>query len=180
MNRCEECGFDWDSEPAEVIAEIGRWGTSYRAGLTRSLPGEDREALARTRPAPTVWSALEYTVHMRDVARFYLDRIQRVLNEDRPTMEAANFPSMAETRRYNDEDVEGALDALTTAADSAADLLKSLDSEQWARVGVGSQGDERTVLVLARRLAHDGHHHLLDLGRVLRTVRQAHPREGRP
>jgi hypothetical protein len=24
-------------------------------------------------------------------------------------------------------------------------------------------GDERTVLVLARRLAHDGEHHLLDL-----------------
>lgn len=31
---------------------------------------------------------------------------------------------------------------------------------------MGSEGDERSVLVLARRLAHEGQHHNLDLDRV--------------
>lgn len=172
MKRCQECGFDWDSTGDEVIAEIDRWGDSYRAGLTRLLPGEDGDALIRTRPAPQVWSALEYTVHMRDVASFYLERIQRVLSEDRPTMTAADFAAMAESRHYNDESVEGVLVAFADIANSASALLKSLDDAQWDRVGIGSEGDERTVLVLAGRLAHDGHHHLLDLGRVLRAVRE--------
>ena len=171
MNRCAECGFDWDATSVDVIADIASWSTAYRAGLTRFLEGEDGDVLVRTRPAPQVWSALEYTVHMRDVVHFYLDRIQRVLSEDRPVMAAADFSTLAQTGRYNDEEIERTLTALDTAAKSAARLLSSLEPAHWARAGVGSEGDERTVLVLARRLAHDGHHHLLDLGRVLRAVR---------
>jgi len=39
-------------------------------------------------------------------------------------------------------------------------------------VGIGSDGDERTVHELAGRLVHEGHHHLLDVGRSLRAVRE--------
>lgn len=173
MDRCQECGFDWGCTAGEVLAEIGRWGSSYRAGLTRLLPGEDGDVLIRTRPASGVWSALEYTVHVRDVANFYLDRMRRVLAEDRPTMDAVDFGSMAEERKYNGEDVEDVITRLTDSASSAAEVLGSLEPEEWDRVGVGSEGSERTVLVLSRRLAHDGHHLLLDLGRVLRAVRQS-------
>lgn len=173
MRRCGECGFDWDSTRPDVIAEIDGWATAYRAGLTRLLDGENGDELVRTRPAPGVWSAIEYTAHMRDVARFYLERIQRVLSQERPTMAAADFAVMAESLRYNDEHVEDAVTALADFASSASALLKTLDDEQWDRIGVGSEGDERTVLVLGRRLAHEGHHHLLDLGRVLRAVRQS-------
>ena len=172
VRRCEECGFDWEAKPSDLIGEIDAWPASYRAALTRFLSGEDADALVRTRPAPQVWSALEYTAHMRDVAVFYLDRIERVLAEDRPRMSAADFRSMAESRRYNEDSVDSVLAALSAASTSAAELLRSLDPAQWRRVGLGSDGDERTVMVLAGRLAHDGHHHLLDVGRALRAVRK--------
>jgi len=173
MRLCQECGFDWDSGPDEVVTEIQRLPRAYRAGLTRLLKGEDGDTLVRTRPAPEVWSALEYTAHMRDVLSFYLDRIRRVLAEDRPTMEAADFASMVQERRDGEENVEAVLAALEDGARAASTLLASLDDAQWERVGFGSEGDERSVLVLAGRLAHDGHHHLLDLGRVLRWVRDS-------
>lgn len=118
-----------------------------------------------------MWSALEYTAHMRDVLSFYTERIRGVLAEDRPTMAAADFASMADERRYDQEDVTAVLDAVDQGASSASTLLASLAPDDWARVGIGSGGDERTVLVLTRRLVHDGHHHLLDVGRVLRQVR---------
>lgn len=172
MARCAECGFDWDIGTSEVIAEIARFGQAYRAGLTRFLDGEDGEALVRRRPSPGVWSALEYAAHMRDVVAFYLERIERVVSEDRPTMTAVGFADLAEERRYAEEHVGSVLDALAQGADTAAARLADLTPEQWARVGIGSEGGERTVLVLARRLAHDGHHHLLDIGRGLRSIRE--------
>jgi hypothetical protein len=43
--------------------------------------------------------------------------------------------------------------------------LRDLDDAAWGRVGIGSEGDERTVLVLARRAAHEVVHHLMDVER---------------
>jgi hypothetical protein len=171
MARCEECGFDWEAGPTALVEVLRSFGPAYEACLTRLLAGED-ETILRVRPAPDVWSALEYTAHMRDVVAFYLDRIERVLREDRPRLTAVGFDRLAEERRYLDDDPREVLDALAEGSAEAAQLLSSLAPEQWRRAGVGSEGGERTVLVLARRLVHDGHHHLLDVGRVLRHVRQ--------
>jgi hypothetical protein len=104
---------------------------------------------------------------MRDVVDFYMDRIERVLREDRPILLAADFASMVETRRYRDEDIEAVLDALDHRSNEGAVQLGQLVAEEWDRVGFGREGGERTVLSLARRLAHEGHHHLIDLEDVL-------------
>ena len=47
--------------------------------------------MLRTRPEPTVWSALEYAAHTRDAFTFYAERIERVLNEDRPQLTPFDF-----------------------------------------------------------------------------------------
>jgi hypothetical protein len=40
----------------------------------------------------------------------------------------------------------------------------------WDRVGL-RRGEERSVRFTARRAVHEGSHHLLDIGRGLRAVR---------
>jgi len=50
--------------------------------------------------------------------------------------------------------------------------LEALTPDQWERAGT-RDGEHRTVLDLARRGVHEGTHHLLDIGRVLRAVRQS-------
>lgn len=87
----------------------------------------------------------------------------------------ADFASMAEARRYRDEDVEAVLDALDRRATAASEQLARLPAADWGRVGLGSDGGERTGLVLARRLAHEGHHHLADLDDVFRRLTQPRP-----
>src|SRR6476646_8888295 len=99
---CEECGFDWESPPEELVAELASFGNSYEACLT-VLPGEDVSVL-QTKPTPAVWSALEYTAHMRDVLEFYAERINRVLKEETAQLTARNFTALAEDRSYNLED----------------------------------------------------------------------------
>lgn len=165
---CEECGFDWDADGAAVVREIDGFGGAYR-DLFRSA-FEPADARIRVRPSAQVWSALEYIAHMRDVASFYLDRIRHVVSAERPRMHAVGFSALADERRYNDDDVDEVLAALDAHTSETARLLAALSAEQWQRIGIGSDGDERSVLILARRLAHDGHHHLVDLDRVIRAV----------
>ena len=169
MARCGECDFDWDLRGDEARALIGGFGDAYRAGLGRFIQDPDGSNL-RKRPSPCVWSALEYAAHVRDVIAFYSDRIERVLSEERPRMSAADFSSMPERRGYLEDDPLAVLDAIRSASSSIELRLTGLRPEQWNRIGIGVDGDERTLLVLARRLAHDGHHHLTDLDRLARTL----------
>jgi hypothetical protein len=152
--RCQECGFDWDDEDPTHLIEI-----------VRSAPAEFATATSRARPAPAVWSQLEYTVHMTHALDFYTDRIELVLTHDRPQMTAFDFSAACERDRYNERDSSEAFAALAHASERLTTRLESLTPAQWQRRGIGSDGDERTINMLARRAAHEVQHHALDVAR---------------
>lgn len=173
--HCDECGFDARTvSEAELVTTIGSFARRFRAPLTRFLPGEDGAAVVRHRPAPDVWSALEYAGHVRDVLAFYRRRVELVLAEERPTFERIGQVTPPErVATFHDEDEARTAEELATEATALADLLGSLAPEQWGRIGLSSEGDgaERPIRQLAERAAHDAHHHLLDVGRSLRSAR---------
>ena len=171
-NDCDECGFSEESvSPADVVAALRKFGRRYRAPLTRFLPGEDGDSLLRQRPAPGVWSALEYAAHVRDVFGWYDERVQRSLVEDRPSFDGPSHEEVAEAERYNEQDPIAVADALAANAERLADTFESVPDDGWDRVHL-RWGEERTVLLVARRAVHEGNHHLLDIGRGLRKVRE--------
>lgn len=170
---CEECGFDWDSPPrAEVPGALRAFGRRYRAPLTRFLPGEDGDAVLRAHPAPGVWSALGYAAHVRDVFGAYRGRIERILAEDRPALAPLDPDAVAEAADYDALDPAEVVDELAAAAEALAATLEAMPPDGWDRVGT-RDGGERSVLAVARGAVHEGGHHLLDIGRGLRTVRAA-------
>ena len=61
-------------------------------------------------------------------------------------------------------------DALAANAERLAATVESVPEGGWDRVGL-RRDEERSVLVTARRAVHEGSHHLLDIGRGLRAVR---------
>lgn len=171
---CGECGFDSSAmSDADLVAACTSFVRKYRPPLTRFLPGEDGPSVLRRRPAPDVWSALEYAAHVRDVFVFYRERIERVRSEDRPLLTSVGFAELADTAAYNDEDPAAVADAVTAEAAALAATLSALSEAEWDRVGLSSDGsgDERSVRSLARRAVHDASHHLLDIGRSLRAAR---------
>ena len=167
---CPECGLDYEEMPvADAIAAIRGFGRRYRAPLTRLLPGED-DTVLRQRPAPDVWSALEYAGHVRDVFGFYEVWVRQTLAEDRPELRGPDPDEAAREARYNEQDVDAVVEGVETRSQALAATLERVPDDGWDRVGV-RRGEERSVLLTARRAVHEGSHHLLDIGRGLRAVR---------
>lgn len=171
-NDCEACGFvDEAMDMTDAVAALRGLGRRYRAPLTRFLPGEDGDALLRERPEPAVWSALEYAAHVGEVFRNYDTWVRRSLVEDDPVVEAPTPDEAVEAGRCNEADPAEVAGAIATHAEALAATLEAVPEDAWHRVHV-RRGQRRSVLFTARRAVHEGNHHLLDIGRGMRAVRQ--------
>lgn len=153
---CPECGFVADDvDPAAI------------GGTVRSLTPRWREALARpdarTRPAPGVWSVLEYAAHVRDVHRVFAGRLRAMVQTDDPLFENWDQDAAATQGRYAELDPAAVAEELAHAADVFADLLDAVPAEALDRPGRRSNGSVFTVRTLARYYLHDVVHHLHDV-----------------
>ena len=168
---CEECGFDPGSvAPDELPDAVRALARRYSIPLSRFLPHEDGDALIRTRPAPEIWSALEYAAHVRDELPLFDARIHRALDEDEPVVEPWDHEAAVEGATYNQQDPAMVADALAEGAEALATTLQLVPGGGWERIAV-RDGDRLTVLEMGRYALHEGHHHLLDIGRSLRAAR---------
>jgi DinB superfamily len=168
---CPECGFDFDAfRVADSPGVMRSFGRRYRIPLTRGLPGEDLDALVRTRPASGGWSALEYACHVRDGLGLYDSRIATVLAEDRPELAPMHRDELALEQNYNGQDPARVADELAGAAEGLAARIESVPADGWARVGLRA-GWEMSIDWMAHNAVHEGEHHLVDVARALRAAR---------
>ena len=170
--RCEECGFDYEAvDPAAVPAALRSFAKRYRAPLSRFLPGEDGDALVRQRPAEGTWSALEYAAHVRDEFANFDRWIRQCLADEGPTLEGPGPDDLAAERRYNEDDPPAVAESVAANAERLAATVETVPADGWQRRGL-RRGEDWSVLLMARRAVHEGSHHLLDIGRGLRGVRE--------
>lgn len=176
--RCDECGFVYDDlAAADIPAAVRSFAKRYRAPLSRFLPGEEGDVLVRRRVDPSTWSALEYAAHVRDVLGRYADWIELTLAEDRPRFEGPPPDDLAEMRNYNADDPAVVADAIAANAERLAAIIESVPEDGWDRVGL-RRDEEWSIVFCARRAVHEGSHHLLDIGRGMRTLRDRRRAEG--
>jgi DinB family protein len=168
---CDECGFDFDATALDSVGETIRgFGRRFRPPLLRGLAGEDLDGLVRRRPAPATWSPLEYACHVRDALALYNWRIGRTLAEDRPELPAMRRDDVVTERAYNEQDRETVARELADAAERLATRVDAVAGDQWDRCCL-RDGDELSVAWMAKNAVHEGSHHLLDIGRALRELR---------
>lgn len=153
---CPECGFD----PAEVADT--QLPAALRATLPRWQAVLQRPAVA-VRPASTVWSALEYACHVRDVHQLFAERVTLMLTHDAPTFANWDQDDAARTGRYWEADPSQLAEELAAATEAAARIYHNVPSAEWQRTGMRGDGGHFTVSTLGHYHLHDIIHHLHDV-----------------
>ena len=173
MTRCDQCGFVYDDVAVTTLADrVRSFGPRYREALLGSEVIVGGEDLARTRPAPATWSALEYACHVRDVLLVQRERAVAALVEDCPS-----FPRMHRDERvalagYDVQRPVDVADELSMAASLLGLVFDRLDDSQWRRPLVYNfpEPAEHDVAWLGRHTVHEGEHHLGDIRAVLKGL----------
>ena len=171
---CEECGFSHQSLPVDdASAALRELGRRYRIPLSRGLKGEDLDALLRAHPLEGTWSALEYACHYRDVLAVQRQRLETARAQDGYAPEPMRREERVTELHYNEQDPAAVADDVATNADSVADYVDTFGPDDWQHTMTYNfpQTEERLLSWVVRHTVHEGEHHLLDIGRVLRAAR---------
>jgi hypothetical protein len=120
----------------------------------------------RQRRAAKVWSPLEYAAHMRDVLLLFSRRIQVILSQNEPELEVISHDDLVAAGGYNRLDPLVVSEQINDAAQRLAGILNDLAPTDFALCGF-RDGEERTILEIAQRAAHESQHHLVDIARGL-------------
>ncbi len=155
--RCDQCGFAAGEVEASEIAERAFIAAEEWVQILRSSPA------VASRPAPTVWSPLEYGCHVRDVFRLFDDRLALVLAEEHPTFANWDQDEAAIVGRYHAEDPEVVAEEIEALIQVFVVRIQSLTPAQFGRRGTRSNGDEFDIISLLRYCLHDVIHHLWDV-----------------
>jgi hypothetical protein len=154
---CPECGFvaaevDVTDLPGLVVAATAPWA--------QVLAGPN----ATVRPAPLVWSPLEYACHVRDVLRVFRGRVELIRTQDDPVFPNWDQDATAIESRYAEQDPAAVAAELQDAAGAIAAAWASVGDQEWNRPGTRSNGSTFTLASLGSYFLHDISHHLHDVG----------------
>jgi hypothetical protein len=164
--HCDACGFDGARyDDAELLRAVRGLGPRWRSLLFETGPE------LRERPAPEVWSALEYAAHSRDITALHVFGVEQALALDEPA-----FPPIEDdlvssaAASYGSADPEAVLDALEDQATRLAQLADDAGPDRWSR-GLTIGADRSDVRRLLEHALHDSLHHLDDVERGLAHLR---------
>jgi len=169
---CDECGFNsarWRRrDVASFFEALGFW---WRL----ALDGIDRADLNR-RPAPGVWSALEYGLHSGLVTAVNRYGAEMILAEDgcRLPLPPAGPDGDAGPADLDPAPVLGDLDR----EGRALAVLAQRSEPGWAGTGTLPDGTVIQAEALLFHAAHDASHHLMDIGRGLAALGLGTPAGG--
>lgn len=161
--HCDACGLTVAEGAASSIGgrlrdEAQRWSAVLR-------PADDD--LVRRRPAPAVWSALEYGAHVRDVLAVFTDRVLRAMTESEPELGWWDHEAAIDDGFANESDRHAVGDDLDENAARLADVLARVSGEQWERTATRRERERFTVELMARFVLHEVVHHRVDAERSL-------------
>ena len=148
-----------DAELSDLIDALARTPERLRVTITAQIANFSEEQL-RKRRADDEFSAVETICHLRDIeVEGYTVRINRLLNEELPSLPDIDGARLAVERHYNSQNIQQALDAFRQARIQNVRILRGLAPEQLGRAGtlegVGDVTLERLLLMMRE---HDEDH----------------------
>jgi uncharacterized protein (TIGR03083 family) len=127
--------------------------------LTRGL---DESQLA-TRTVAGKWSLKELLCHLLRVQRVFAARIERMLREDRPSVETYEADDDPEFDRLVSAPAAAALAMLTQERDTLVSQLETLSPADWHRPGRHPEFPDFDVHFQVEHMVHHEAHHIYQM-----------------
>ena len=164
---CPDCPHDASAIPwldlPSALADVARHWRDFFAAVLVYPGGMD---VLCARPAPGVWSAVEYGCHVRDVLALTARRIEVTMLAAQPILEPWDPDVAALEGHYGAQDPQAVADDLIDAAHELGGVLQPIAA--LARDRTATLGSSMlSVDDLARTAVHEALHHLADARAVV-------------
>lgn len=155
---CPECGYrlhDPATTGARLASALDRWLAVLR-----------RAEVAR-RPAPRVWSPLEYGGRCRDLVEVLGERVVAMLDAsitaEGPTYDDFDGEAAVLEHEYWRIDPDELARRCEETTDRTREILSRVVPGDWERTGRRGDGYVFTTSTLCQYIVHDVEHHLVDV-----------------
>jgi hypothetical protein len=155
--------------PEERQTLIEQYAEGF-AEVQRSLEGFPENHLT-AHPIEGKWSACEIVQHLADSEMTSAIRIRKLLAQERPAIEGYDQEAFAARLKYNERDIEPALDALRGARSSTTQLLRLMSEEEWKREGSHTEHASYTAEDWLRIYAAHAHNHAAQIRRLREAIK---------
>ena len=160
---CPECGYDASTVSVADLPHRIR----ANAVVWLALMGDPEVTV---RPAPGVWSPLEYACHVHDVHQVFHERLAAMMTEHEPHFPNWDQDATAVERRYDQQVPAIVGPTLVASAYAVGDVYASVPDDDWGRKGIRSDGSVFNIASLGRYHLHDIEHHLHDVAPLAERV----------
>ena len=154
---CLGCGFGWGLTPRDAVLSVRALPELYAQRLG--------DATGQERHPDLTWTAAAYVSHVTDNLRTWAERLAGGYLAGVSQVPGYDPDLLSQARHYNEISLAGALWSLRWAIEAWAEAV-----EAGLAAGVvlqhATRGAQRAEDV-ARNNAHDAHHHLWDIDRIL-------------
>ena len=132
--------------------------SSMPALLENALKGVAQAELDK-RPDPERFTLREVICHLADWEPIWLERMTRIVSEDKPVLPGYDEGEMVMTNDYAHQDANLQLKRFRAGRHATLTFLQGRSDSDWNRVGVREEVGEMTLWMLsAMILGHDLYH----------------------
>lgn len=154
--------------PEERAPLIAKYEAGYQE-VMNALDGFPTDSLG-AHPIAGKWSAKEIVHHLADSESTSAIRLRRLLTEDNPTIAGYDEADWAIKLRYNERDMEPALEALRAARATTVQLLSFMSEQDWQREGTHTESGMYTPVHWLKIYAAHAHNHAAQIKRLKETL----------
>lgn len=155
-------GLVGDADPLSILERT-------RVSLDDAVAGLTRDQLSRPE-APGKWSIAAVLQHLADSEVVWAWRLRMVLAQDRPEITGYDQDAWADRLRYNETEVEHALEQFEVLRQSNLRLLRRCPQADLDRVGRHAERGDESVGYMVRLYAGHDLLHLRQIDRIRRLV----------
>ena len=96
-------------------------------------------------PVPGMWSIQQVVIHLQDSELVAVDRMKRIIAEDKPLLVGYDENEFVKNLFYDDQSVEDAAEVVDLARRQLARVLRKLPDAAWSRFGIHNERGKVTL-----------------------------------